>query len=81
MQQRRLRAQRLIIQGVGAKQPRNRRRHLILARGQHRVVDAAAVALAALIVDPIPLKSADAAAKASGAAITYDDISYPLSGA
>jgi hypothetical protein len=44
------------------------------------VVEAVAAALASRIADPIPLKSVDAAAKASGAAITYDDIWCPWSG-
>ena len=38
------------------------------------VVDDAAVAVASLIASPIPLASADAAANASGAAITDDVI-------
>src|SRR5882757_6139410 len=38
------------------------------------VVEGAAAAAAPLIASPIPVKSADAAARASGAAITYDDI-------
>ena len=38
------------------------------------VVDGAAAEVASLIASPIPLKSEDAAAKASGAAIRKDDI-------
>ena len=38
------------------------------------VVEVAAAALAALIDDPIPVKSADAVVKASGTALTKDDI-------
>ena len=38
------------------------------------VVEVAAAASAAMIASPIPVKSAHAAVKASGAAITYDDI-------
>jgi len=38
------------------------------------VVEGAAAAAAPLIASPIPVKSADAATRASGAAITYDDI-------
>src|SRR5271166_3517815 len=44
------------------------------AAGGITVVAGAADALASLIASPIPLKSADAAAKASGAAIRKDDI-------
>ena len=69
MKQRRLRAQRLKFLAVAAKQPRNRRRHLISAAGAIPVVDGAAAAVASLIASPIPLKSADAVANASGAAI------------
>jgi hypothetical protein len=42
------------------------------------VVEGAAVAVAAVIASPIPLKSADAAANAAGAAITYDAIGAPI---
>src|SRR5271166_4579623 len=45
-----------------------------VAAGAITVVAGAADALASLIVSPIPLRSADAAAKASGAAIRKDDI-------
>ena len=44
------------------------------AGGTIPVVDGAAAAVASLIASPIPLKSADAVAKTSGAAIRKDDI-------
>jgi hypothetical protein len=44
------------------------------AAGGITVVAGAADALASLIASPIPLRSADAAANASGAAIRKDDI-------
>src|SRR6185437_17054175 len=48
------------------------------AAGSSCVVDGAAAAPAALIVDPIAFKSVDAAAKASGPAITNEDIDVSL---
>jgi hypothetical protein len=41
------------------------------------VVDAAAAALAALIADPIPVKSVDAVVKAAGTRLTKNDIGAP----
>lgn len=45
------------------------------------VVELAAAALALLIADPIPVRFADAEAKISGAAKTYDDRATPIPGA
>ncbi len=82
IEQRRLRAQRLKLFGVAAENTCDSRRHLIAGRRDDPVVDGAAAPVAALIASPISVKSPDASAKASGAAITYDDIGdFPSGGA
>ena len=70
MKLRRLRAERLKLLPVGAKQPRIAADTSSSGRGTIPVVDGAAAAVASLIASPIPLKSADAAANASVTAIT-----------